>query len=268
MQKFHGPDSTRVDFEAGWKTRSVIVYEPTSFLRRLTSQVLRHGGARHVIEIGEPESVIEHLAAVDRPILVGSWKPENNDGLKLVRQVRSLSTHLKKTEVLLLSSRCRLGDIEIARDAGINDYLVRPFSARDINFRIDQMTRSRPEFVETVRYQGPDRRRARPNSVSTAKRQADILSGRVTPMQAALNQADDIAQQMMRRHDLLGARVGRSLRHFLERLSSLTPDSAEVIALHRSTLARLQELSTIDPEERMELVSGLEQIAGTHAEAA
>ena len=259
---------THIETGKPWQARTVLVYEPSHFMRRLTSEVLRLGGASQVISTGDPEEILDRLDRENAPILLSSWKPDDHEGLKLVRQIRCLDSHLKRTEILLLSSRQRLGDIEIARDAGINDYLARPFAARDITLRVDQMTRQKPSFVSTVRYQGPDRRRDRPPRPIAAKRQVDVAEGRITSMQAALNQADDIAQQMIRRRNPVGERVGRSLRHFLEQLSDLTPDAAEIIALHRSTLARLEEVSSMEDDTKVELVDGLEQIAGTRVQTA
>ena len=165
---------TYVETGQPWQTRTVIVYEPTLFLRRLTMEVLRLGGAQNVIGLSNSDSVLERLDNEIVPLLLSSWKPDDDDGLKLVRRVRTLNSYLNRTEILLLSSRRRLGDIEIARDAGINDYLARPFAARDITKRVNQMTQQKSEFVSTVRYQGPDRRRARPPRAVAAKRNEDI----------------------------------------------------------------------------------------------
>ena len=87
-----------------------------------------------------------------------------------------------------------------------------------------------------------------------------MSAGRVDAMQAALNQADDMAFQSMRRGDPIGARVGRSLRRFLEGLDALTPQAREIIDLHRATLARLEDLRGAEPQVRAELVNGLEAI--------
>ncbi|WP_158291598.1 hypothetical protein [Marinicauda algicola] len=243
-----------------WQARPLVVFETVSFLRRLSVEVLRFAGAARVIPTGCPRDALETVRESRDAMLICGWEG-GDDGLALVRRLRVQGGPERRSQALIVSQRKRAVDIEDARDAGVDGYLLRPFCARDLERRMRQASSRPARFIETARFAGPDRRRPRPGfGEPRYKRGADVSAGLVDAMQAALNQADDMAFQSMRRGDPIGARVGRSLRRFLEGLDALTPQAREIIDLHRATLARLEDLRGAEPQVRAELVNGLEAI--------
>lgn len=245
-----------------WRGRSLVVFEPTGFFRRLTLDVLRFAGAEKLVPTACPDDALATVSETRHSVLVAGWH-EGADGPALVRRLRTTPGPAQRAEAILISAPRRMLDIEDARDAGASGLLLRPFSADAVETRLREVTTQPARFIRTTRFTGPDRRKLRPKHLSQPpghKRGADIEAGLVTPMEAALNQADDMAFQSMRRGDPVGARVGRSLRRFLERLDTLDADAQEVIGLHRATLARLEELRGAEAQVRAELVNGLESI--------
>ena len=49
--------------------------------------------------------------------------------------------------------------VEQARDVGITEFLVKPFTSRDLYSRITQIIEKPRQFVDTGEFFGPDRRR-------------------------------------------------------------------------------------------------------------
>lgn len=254
----------RVKPKPSWDKRNLVVYEPTGFLRRLTVEILRFIGADTITPTACPVEAHQIVADTSDSILIAGWSPDaETDALRMVRRMRAIESPARRAEAVLLTERRPVIDIEDARNAGADGLLLRPFSAGSIRTRLDQITTHRPRFIATSRFAGPDRRRRcppQPNGPIGFKRGLDVGNGLVDSVQAALNQADDMAFQSMRRGDPIGARVGRSLRQFLESMDSLTPQAREIIDLHRSTLARLDDLRGADAQIRAELVNGLEAI--------
>lgn len=246
-----------------WRSRSIVVFEPVGFFRRLTLDVLRFAGAEKLVPTSCPSDALATMSEARGSLLVAGWHERGADGLSLVRKLRTTPGPAQQAETVLISPPRRVLDIEDARDAGASGYLLRPFSVASIETRLAEITTRKPRFIRTARFTGPDRRKPRPKHLSEPagyKRGADVEAGLATPIEAALNQADDMAFQSMRRGDVIGARVGRSLRRFLEGLDTLTPGAQEIITLHRATLARLEELRGAEPKVRAELVNGLETI--------
>lgn len=246
-----------------WRKRAVILYDPTPFTRRLLSDVLRHAGGELVRASGDADVAVRMCLNARDPILIAGWAPDNEGALSLVRSMRRHHTVRRKSPAVILSTRANQLDVEAARDAGADSFLLRPVSPAAIVERLDHAARTWRDFIEAPGYTGPDRRRQLtldPDFTPVLKRQADIDAGQVEPFRALLNQADQIAIDMMRSNDPIGARVGRSLRRYLEQEGERGARESEIVDLHRSAVSRLKELRAARPSVRMEIVTGLERI--------
>lgn len=82
--------------------------------------------ARHAIEI---------LTAADARILISDWLMPNMDGLDLCRAIRS-SPHLKYTYVIMVTVEAPKSRLVEAFDAGVDDYLVKPFDQAELLARV------------------------------------------------------------------------------------------------------------------------------------
>jgi DNA-binding response OmpR family regulator len=94
-----------------------------------------------------------HLLIVDRTF-------EGDDGLDLVRRVRKpFTSPAAFLPILMLTASSERSVVAAARDAGVSEYLVKPFTAAALVDRVHAMlSRPRP-FIQTCGYFGPDRRR-------------------------------------------------------------------------------------------------------------
>ena len=143
---------------AGFK---FLIVNESGFQRKLIAETLRAFGAQHIDHAESAAAGLEALSYVVPDILITDWDMEDGDGLSLVRRIRSgdLGPVLKRLPVLMIASRNKAGDIERARNSGIDEFLLRPFSTASLIARITAVTKQRREFIESVVYIGPCRRR-------------------------------------------------------------------------------------------------------------
>lgn len=250
-----------VSAHADWRTRPIVLCEPSGFLRKLTGDVLRHAGAVRITAVDEAEGALWFMRQTRRAILVAGWQenPEAGDAADLVRRLRQDASPAGLAPSLIVSSRRDMTDMERARDAGVDALVLRPVAPNDIIIRLDQLVRRRRPFVRSEHFSGPDRR-LRPAGEAAYKRGADIAAGLTTPIEAARAQAFAMITRMRRRRDPLAERVGRSLARCLESAQTLGPKEAEITALHRATLAKLEALHGAPGEVRAEIVDSLERL--------
>ena len=85
---------------------------------------------------------------------------DDEDGLDLVRRVRTPSmSPAAFRPILMLTASAERSVVAAARDAGVTEYLAKPFTAAGLLDRVHTMIgRPRP-FVQSADYFGPDRRR-------------------------------------------------------------------------------------------------------------
>ncbi|MEQ9448145.1 MAG: response regulator [Rhodospirillaceae bacterium] len=138
---------------------TILVVEPHPFMRRMMRSVLQLLGARTIIEassVREAVNSVEH-SPIDF-ILSESFLP-GMGGSAFTKWLRSKHTDQRFTPVIMVSSEGRVEKIIEARNAGINEYVRKPFTARSLILRIREIIENPRPFVEAAKYSGPDRRR-------------------------------------------------------------------------------------------------------------
>ena len=95
--------------------------------------------------VGDPDSALQKLAAASYDLLIlDLLLPGTRDGLEVCREVRS---HGFPVKILMLTARDTIENKIEGLDAGADDYLVKPFSFRELLARLRALTR-RTEVAE------------------------------------------------------------------------------------------------------------------------
>ena len=82
------------------------------------------------------------------------------DAVALVRRLRADSDCINRlTPIIMMSAAPDAARIAAARDAGVTEFLRKPFAANHLKTRLDSIAANPRPFVEAGGYAGPDRRR-------------------------------------------------------------------------------------------------------------
>ena len=111
--------------------------------------------ARDVAEAyGVIRSEMIDLVIVDQNLGKGGY------GSELVRRIRHDPTSPRPyLPIVMLTGYADERRVRAARDAGVNEFLVKPFTAAGLIRRIEALACQTRPFVRTAVYFGPDRRR-------------------------------------------------------------------------------------------------------------
>jgi DNA-binding response OmpR family regulator len=95
--------------------------------------------------VGDPDSALQRLESGPFDLLIlDLLLPGSRDGLDVCREVRSRGI---RTKILMLTARDTIENKIEGLDAGADDYLVKPFSFRELLARLRALTR-RTEVAE------------------------------------------------------------------------------------------------------------------------
>ena len=101
------------------------------------------------------------------------------DGISIARRIRNdfLSPN-KFVPFILMTGFSEKRRVMQARDVGVTEFLVKPFTARDLYKRLYQVIERPRQFVRSDDFFGPDRRRKSPvNYDGPLRRENDIKDG-------------------------------------------------------------------------------------------
>ncbi len=149
----------------------ILIVDDMKPMLSLTQSVLKILGFKEVYTASNGEEAFAILCQKDPDIVLTDWVMEPMDGLELTQKIRksplSPNPYVPVLMMTGFSSRLR---VEKARDMGITEFLVKPFSSRDLYKRIAQIIEKPRQFVDAGTFFGPDRRRKRDDDYEGLRR--------------------------------------------------------------------------------------------------
>jgi two-component system, chemotaxis family, chemotaxis protein CheY len=116
----------------------VMVVDDQFSVRQMTRMTLEQIGIRYVHESENGRQALDTIAVQPLDLIISDYNMPEMDGLNLLRAVRGHPA-VRKLPFILLTGR---GDKELvvkAAQAGVNNYLVKPFTAAILQQKIEQV---------------------------------------------------------------------------------------------------------------------------------
>jgi two-component system, chemotaxis family, chemotaxis protein CheY len=116
----------------------VLIVDDQNSVRQMTRMTLGEIGIRHVNEAENGMQAMEIASSQPLDLIISDYNMPEMDGLGLLRAVRGHPV-VRKVPFILLTGR---GDRELvvkAAQAGVNNYLVKPFTAAVLRQKIEQV---------------------------------------------------------------------------------------------------------------------------------
>ena len=140
----------------------------------LVSSVLKIFGFKHVFTATEGKEAFDLVCKNDPDLVITDWMMEPMDGLEFTKMIRrnpmAPNPYVPVMMMTGFSSKLR---VESARDMGVTEFLVKPFSSRDLYARVVQIIERPRQFVDAGAFFGPDRRRKLVRDYSGARRRGE-----------------------------------------------------------------------------------------------
>ena len=129
-------------------------------MRQLVESILHALGVKQVCLAGDAAQAFKELQHFNADVIIVDWHMQPLDGLDFVRLVRNAKDSFNPyVPIIMLTGYTEYRRVAEARDAGINEFLAKPISPRDLYLRIASIIDHPRPFVRARGYFGPDRRR-------------------------------------------------------------------------------------------------------------
>jgi two-component system chemotaxis response regulator CheY len=119
-----------------------LVVDDFSTMRRIVKDVLHEIGYANVQEAEDGNSALPMLQAGQFDVLITDWNMPGMPGLELLKAVRS-DPKLKGMPVLMLTAEAKREQIVEAAQAGVNGYLVKPFTPATLKEKLAKILQGR-----------------------------------------------------------------------------------------------------------------------------
>ena len=275
----------------------VLVVDDHSNTVRLISDVLRAGGVGQVVTAGDGQRAREVMRLTYPDILFTDSKMPVMDGLELTRSIRraAITPDPKvpnpEIPIIMVTGDRSERDVEIARRAGVNEFVIKPFTPAGLLSRIQLVLRKPRPFIISEAYVGPDRRRRVELAYSGPMRRmsdpdevADVVERRATretisvELEAmrrliqARGGVDRAVLQMTYRvmqhtkfrarqvRDEMIARASESLLNYVDLMGGPEACETSVVEVHFDAIATILGVSEMDSATSKSVVAQLESV--------
>ena len=161
---------------------SLLIVDDSIVVRNLIKWALRSGDAGTIREAADGREALKRLEKFLPDVILVNWRTQPADGLDFIRQVRNSGAGAPAfTRIVVMSRCCRYRQVLAARDAGVDEFLVKPLSRADLLAGIRTVIDNPRPFSRTDGYFGPDRRRKPIAHDGPERRKADETVMPVVP---------------------------------------------------------------------------------------
>ncbi len=116
----------------------ILVVDDFSTMRRIIKNLLKDLGFSNIQEADDGNTALPMLQQGDFDFVVTDWNMPGMQGIDLLRAIRA-DDKLKHLPVLMVTAEAKKEQIVAAAQAGVNGYVVKPFTAATLKEKLDKI---------------------------------------------------------------------------------------------------------------------------------
>jgi len=120
------------------KNMNILVVDDFSTMRRIVKNLLTEIGFNNIVEADDGKTALPILENGGIDFLVTDWNMPGMPGIDLLKAVRA-DPKLSSLPVLMVTAEAKRDQIMEAAQAGVNGYVVKPFTADTLKEKVDKV---------------------------------------------------------------------------------------------------------------------------------
>lgn len=120
------------------KNMKILVVDDFSTMRRIIKNLLRDLGLTNTAEADDGQTALPMLKEGGFDFVVTDWNMPGMQGIDLLKHIRA-DENLKDIPVLMVTAEAKREQIIAAAQAGVNGYIVKPFTAGTLKEKLDKI---------------------------------------------------------------------------------------------------------------------------------
>ncbi len=175
---------------------AILVADDDRLVVELVKSICAVIGFKDIWTASNGAEAFEYVKDKKPDILVTGLRMDPINGIELTRLLRNpMESPNLLLPIIMMSGHVSVEDVLAARDAGINELLAKPLTAKALFQRIYQIIEHPRPFVMTDRYFGPDRRRVSKPFAGIDRRSANQAAPAVRVLDPTSNFAKDLRRK-------------------------------------------------------------------------
>ncbi len=272
---------------------AALIVDPNAYMRGIVADALRRMSVGELVSAASTDEAHESCGHFKPSFVITDWEAGRMSGLDFTRSVRRGERNLRRDiPIILLADAVTNEQLMAARQAGVNEFLLKPVSVYGLRLRVEEVIMRPRKFIDSRNYVGPcRRRRAEPGYSGPWRRMTDepeVRSpsqqnpNRVAKLRAmvaemtnfVIRDKDDYANMVRGLYKLLSAnqagieslgdetvqRIWTSALRYIEGVGITPRFDAEVILRHFEAIAAIMDMPEEAFSHRQAVAKDLERL--------
>ncbi len=120
----------------------ILIVDDYKTMLKIIRSLLKQLGFSNVEEAMDGGAALEKLRNKNFGLIISDWNMEPMNGMQLLKEVR-LDTKLKDVPFIMITVESKSENIVAAKEAGVSNYIVKPFTAATLKSKIDTVLAGR-----------------------------------------------------------------------------------------------------------------------------
>ncbi|MBI5179712.1 MAG: response regulator [Nitrospinae bacterium] len=113
----------------------VLVIDDFATMRKIEKNILGQLGIKNVDEADDGSTALPKLKTNQYDVVLLDWNMPNMTGLELLKAMRAEDS-MKSIPVIMVTAEALKDNVVAAAQAGVNDYVVKPFNAATLEEKL------------------------------------------------------------------------------------------------------------------------------------
>ena len=120
----------------------ILIVDDYKTMLKIIRNLLRQLGFSNVDEAMDGSAALQKIRSKNYGLIISDWNMEPMSGLHLLKEVR-LDAKSKDVPFIMVTAESKSENIIAAKDAGVSNYIVKPFTAATLKSKIDTVLAGR-----------------------------------------------------------------------------------------------------------------------------
>ncbi len=116
----------------------VLVVDDFTTMRKIVRNILKQIGFTNIIEADDGTTALSIIKEDKIDFVITDWNMPNMSGFELLKNIRA-EERAKDTPVLMVTAEGLADNVVNAVRAGVDNYIVKPFTAETVQQKIEQI---------------------------------------------------------------------------------------------------------------------------------
>ena len=120
----------------------ILIVDDYKTMLKIIRNLLKQLGFSNVDEAMDGGAALRKIRSKNYGLVISDWNMEPMSGLQLLKEVR-LDAKLKDVPFIMITAESKAENVIAAKEAGVNGYIVKPFTAAILKSKIDTVLAGR-----------------------------------------------------------------------------------------------------------------------------